>query len=551
MRCQKCKKFNWWYPKFCRKCGAEFARKKKHHPVLWGVVIVLIVLVAFFVFIGIFMDRKFKNALAGIQDNLVKVVVAKIAGDSLAAGKKIEATMETIETDAMTAATNLAALSVPDDLKPYQVASILWSIQVASAAINPSDWKNLKNQPNDFPLGLIDVDAESRFEDSVKIIVDLKKAGADAISNKDREAILRIGAKILVQNHWLKAILYSEEGHLSRSLVIPALAASPSGLQPIPDVRGVDVTCLVCNFPDTYKVKWTDKLRQQYGCEVRCHPETASAEETADEEQTAANDEAAEYAEALANYSYDNVPKRSICIGTGGTSTGNETTRKYCVEDAIQSTNEIAASAIGFAEGTKSLSVEQWNYQYSALELALGTINELPAQPTPTGGQVGTPPSKPTVDGGHKEGGQGTIQQGEPIATPEPTQKQGGIWDGYYKLSGNCTEVCSGGVCALANALGGEESTQTKQYSQNESIYVFKNKITRYNEEVVAPGIINSSGYAKIITSSEFGWHEQYQFTRTGNAISVKMNTHSGMTGWDINCTYTGSWVSADYPEDY
>ena len=35
------------------------------------------------------------------------------------------------------------------------------------------------------------------------------------------------------------------------------------------------------------------------------------------------------------------------------------------------------------------------------------------------------------------------------------------------------------------------------------------------------------------------------------NGISVKMKSYSDVVGLVTTCDYTGSWISADYPEDY
>lgn len=63
----------------------------------------------------------------------------------------------------------------------------------------------------------------------------------------------------------------------------------------------------------------------------------------------------------MESYTYKGTPKRAVCIGTGGVSTGNQTTNVFCVEDAVTTITEIAFSAIGFTDGTKALSVDQWN----------------------------------------------------------------------------------------------------------------------------------------------------------------------------------------------
>jgi len=96
MRCPKCGKFNWWYPKFCRKCGAEFARKKKHRRLLWIIISIVFVLLAGIVFLAISLDKQFNDAVAGIQSNLAEIATAKKGGDFIMAGKKTGATMDSI-----------------------------------------------------------------------------------------------------------------------------------------------------------------------------------------------------------------------------------------------------------------------------------------------------------------------------------------------------------------------------------------------------------------------------------------------------------------------
>jgi len=540
MRCPKYGKFNWWYPKFCRKCGAEFARKKKHRRLLWIIISIVFVLLAGIVFLAISLDKQFNDAVAGIQSNLAEIATAKKGGDFIMAGKKTGAAMDSIQITAITTAKNLAELSVPDELKNYQAAAILWSIRIGAAAEDKKEWEKLKNQPDDFPLLISEAKAYNLFKPIIRSVADLKTSGDSAIANKDREAMLKIGAKLLIEKHWLNAILHSRSDSVAFNPVAAAFAASPSGFEPVPSIKGMDVTCLVCDFPDFYKVRWTNKLRKQYGCEVRCQKET-TPEDSATGEQTDIEDQAAKYAETLANYSYDNVSKRTICIGTGGASTGNETTRKYCVEDAVQSTNEIAASAIGFAEGTEDLTLFQWDKEYQEIYFALGTPVENPIQSDTNTSQTGAAPSKPTAEGGHKEGGQGTVQQGEPIAAPEPVKKQGGIWDGYYELSGTCIEHCREGICMLSL-----EPVQDKISKENTNFYVYNNKSSSTNNTT-----IGANGYLKVNTLSGYDFYKEYQFTKIPNGISVKMKSYSDVVGLVTTCDYTGSWISADYPEDY
>lgn len=424
MRCPKCGKFNWGYVKVCKKCGADFSipRNKKHHRLLWIIIIFVLCLIAGFIFLGVSMDNKFNDAVADIQANLADVAAAKSGGDSIMAGRKVETTMDSIQTTAITAAKKLAELTVLDELKNYQAVAISWSIKVAAAAAQPANWRNLKNQPDDFPLAITDAKVSNIFKPLVQNLADFKKSGAEAIQNKDRQAMFKIGVKILVQNHWLNALLYSQKEYKTSSLAASASAVSQD-LQ-VPQVgQGVDVTCSVCDYPDAYKVRWTDELRRQYGCDTRCHPKTTSKEGQTATNDAATNDaainDAKKYADSLAAYNYDNATKRAICIG-------NNVGGVFCVEEAVQSTNEIAASAMGFADNTKALTVDEWNNEYEDIDLAV-----LPA------GTTGESPSQPSAEGGHQEGGMGTVSTGESDKAPIPSKSLDGHYTGHTSYC-NC-----------------------------------------------------------------------------------------------------------------
>lgn len=374
----------------------------------WGIPVLVILIAVPVTLWAVFYYPSYSQArtLARIQDHLSDITSAKLLGNSILKQRKTSGpSFDDVQLSVVAASEKLINLSVPDALKNYQAAAILWSVRIASAAGQPADWEKLKNQPDAFPLTLTDAGAKNYFSVSVKAIERLKRSGEDAIKNKDREAMRQIAADLLVQKHWLNAILYSQKETTVGLLVIPAFAAS----QQVPPVgKGMDVTCLVCNYPDFYKVHWTDKLRQQYGCDVRCHPKTKteSTEQQPATKQPATNDDEAKYADALASYTYKNVPKRAICIG-------NNVGGVFCVEEAVQSVYEIAASAVGFADNTKTLTADEWNNEYEDIDLAVLSADRIE--------EIGIAPSQPSAEGGHQEGGMGTIQQGEPTVAPKTT----------------------------------------------------------------------------------------------------------------------------------
>jgi hypothetical protein len=96
-------------------------------------------------------------------------------------------------------------------------------------------------------------------------------------------------------------------------------------------------------------------------------------------------------------YRYDESERPQICLGAHAMGT-------YCAEDVIQSTQGIAASAIGFASGD-DVSLDDWDNEFEDIEKAL-----------PEAGTTGTEPSVPSVEGGHEEGGLGVVSEDSPAA---------------------------------------------------------------------------------------------------------------------------------------
>jgi hypothetical protein len=179
----------------------------------------------------------------------------------------------------------------------------------------------------------------------------------------------------------------------------------------------------------------------------------------------------------------------------------------YCVEEAISSTNEIAASAIGFAAENKSITVNAWDNQFAEIEKI----------PDVAAGQAGQAPSTPTADNGHKEGGMGTISTGEPDKAPNPVkptpapEEKVGIWDGTYNLIGTGHSQCpnSNPGCYLVNPSYIGQETDT--------IFVT-------NDEIDLDGNrhIDSNGHSSFVFNDIIPLEYNFQFTKAGNSISLK-----------------------------
>lgn len=188
-------------------------------------VILVIVPLVTFIFGGT-SKMKMARAVVSIQNNLTDIVSSKLVGNSIVAGKKIDGfSLDIIKNTTETASQNLTNLSIPSLLQDYQRVVIIWANKIALATKSTKTWKNLANQPGDFPLILEDDQAQAYFESSIKTITKLKQAGTDAIDNKDKEAMRLVAARLLVQKHWLNGILYSKSSDtVSFNLITPVFA---------------------------------------------------------------------------------------------------------------------------------------------------------------------------------------------------------------------------------------------------------------------------------------------------------------------------------------
>ena len=386
------------------------------HPLGSGIVIVIIVLLGGFGFFAYYLDQQSVDLTASlnlIEDNLSEATVVKILGDSIAAKKPLAAaSWERVQMTAELASERLAELSVPQKLEGYRQAAKAWCDQIAAAAQKPETWDKVADQPGSFELVLSKKEANQMLAIGTKKLSDLKEFGDTAIAMKNKDSMLYIGAKIRVQRYWLNAVLYSKDsGWLAFNFTASALAAQ-STLPEIPEVgEGVNVTCQVCADPN---VTMTQSQWQSYGC-ARCagakppigntNTNTNNKTNTNNTQgfsntnggsktggtnagqpgagvQSGAGNVTGDGAETnQAGQTAAGPAPRSVCIGRGGTATGAVTTHStpgnvYCLEEIIQQTNGIDASAIGFSQGNKEAE-KKWADGWHYLE-GNGIITETP-----------------------------------------------------------------------------------------------------------------------------------------------------------------------------
>jgi len=445
---------------------------------LFALVFLIIGLSIYYIF-GASSTSKLASSLVKIQSNLADITSAKLAGKTTT-----------------TAYQDIANLSVPSLLQDYQQAAVIWAYKVNVSADNLKTLKNLANQPGDFPLTLTDKQAQTFFQSAVKTVAGLKQSGLDAITNKDKSAMRIVAAKLLVQQHWLNGVLYSKKSSTaSLNLINPVFAVPAIG-------PAEDVTCRLCSDSG---IRWTKKLRKQYGCDTRCNTQPKQTDDTQTQktQEKTQNDQNGSDNE-LEPFTYKDSPKRAVCVGNNNSSV-------FCVEDAVQSTNEIAVSAIGFADGTKILSIDQWGKNYE-----------------------------------HLEGGLGVISQGETDKAPDSVKTNtssgtlGINWDGEYDLIMPST-------CKTSHADG-----EVTSYDATSSL-----KVIVKNNQLVGDGLgnsttstidssghIKSSGINRLDNPPQRRYANNYYFYQSSGVVMLKGDgTMSGDGGYGsfVNCTYTFS----------
>lgn len=344
-------------------------------------------------------EQQFNTSLILIQDNLAEATAAKIMGDSLVEKKKlITASWERVGIEARMVFGRLKDLTVPKELSGYQIAAIIWTAKIEAGAKDHNPWKDVGDDPGEFVLALSDSQAQKLFKQSNNKLAELKEFGDNAIKTNNDMPMLYIGAKIMVQRHWLNGLAHSTKGwflSLNSFNLVPATLAAFEDVPPVGP--GTDVTCQVCNDSS---VHWTAQLRSQYNCN-KCsdsqtpvrpldQPNNNQPQNNGGQNQNSNQNKPAQPSpnqppsNNTGNVSNSGAssgqgggdyqtPKRQVCIGRGGTSTGNSATNVYCLEDVISSTEGIDASAINIAEGNAQAK-NGWYGEWHQLE-GLGVIS--------------------------------------------------------------------------------------------------------------------------------------------------------------------------------
>lgn len=373
-----------------------------------GTVIIVLLLVSIgtgaFYFYQYQSNESFAKSIIVLQDNLTEVAAAKIMGDAIISNKTIMGTsFDRVKAAGQMIANRLEFMNVPPELYDYRLAIMDWSKAIADSNKDAKSWKNISAQPRPFALKLSQSQADKFFKDSLDKITSLKEFGDGAIERKDKIAMIYIAAKLLVQNYWLNGLKnYSSSGSLSlNSIFMPQTAQASDFAVPKVGPSGPVPCQQVCAMIEKeLDAAYRKKLWSMYGCshcgkvsQPTQPEEQKKSDQTQNQVQTNKNSQQSDISNGAseqdqtksgtANQAGDSgvnkpsIEMKRVCIGRGGidTRTGGSPTNVYCVEDAIQSTQEIESSAIGFAQGNKNAGTS-WDENWHNLDGAGITVGE-------------------------------------------------------------------------------------------------------------------------------------------------------------------------------
>ena len=321
--------------------------------------------------------QRAERALPQIQSYLVEAAAAKLTGDAIMAGHPIKGTsFDTVANNAEAAAKGLQTLyssGYNNKTDNYNKAALNWSNQIADAAKNTSKWKSLPAEPTDFKLELSDSKAQAWLKTSLQNIQTLKEFGDTAIKNKDKQAMLYIAAKLLVQKYWLNGIVHSQKANPLSFKMVGEVSAGTLLSQ------NTNNPFCVCN-PEDYDLDTQKCIPKDPRCystkQTPTQPATKKPVQQAPQAPKVQQNQPTKPAEPEVPETptptpYNYSPKtRDVCLG--------RTNGSYCAEAAIQSVNEIEASAVGFVED-KPNAQKEWETAWHDLE-AMGEV--APAEET-------------------------------------------------------------------------------------------------------------------------------------------------------------------------
>jgi predicted nucleic acid-binding Zn ribbon protein len=174
---------------------------------------------------GIFYTEARQNAVPLIKDSLTEVAAVKIIGDMLDAGIKSDYSWQNIENTVTNLAEINANIPVRSAFADYKKAATIWPGRIREQIKDTKNWKNLSSLPADFAISLSSSKTKKYLEETVEKLSLLKEFGDDAIKRKDKEAMRYIDAKLLVEEHWLDGVIYSQSNYFVQ-LVAPTHAYS-------------------------------------------------------------------------------------------------------------------------------------------------------------------------------------------------------------------------------------------------------------------------------------------------------------------------------------
>ncbi|MFH1078266.1 MAG: zinc-ribbon domain-containing protein [Patescibacteria group bacterium] len=177
--------------------------------------------------------REAEKALPVLQDMLTEADIGRAYGDVMLPTKPKQEMTDELTKGFKEIGETMRAYEVPDMLKDYRAAVADWTMSASTATKTLDDWKNLPESPKRFKIAMSERWSKIFFARSVDQILELKEFGDRAIRRNDRETMLYISAKLLVQKHWLDGLSQAETklfGYAIQPAYAAETATSPNNI---------------------------------------------------------------------------------------------------------------------------------------------------------------------------------------------------------------------------------------------------------------------------------------------------------------------------------
>jgi hypothetical protein len=239
-------------------------------------------------------DGQVVAGTALIQVDYAQVAVSVAQGDAVAAGHApAGVTYASIASADEKVVSELMTFNTPGELLDYAGQVSAWASQVDSTALGAEtggQWQNVSIAPDPFQLTMTSDQANSAYTASAQEIASLISFGGYALTSKDQDGFLWVGARIAAQDYWLDGVYASADANWIEANLHFIEASSLSAGSADISLRTTPLSEVGPNLPAQSQStppalsghkSWRNPRPWRSGggwCELSCFPQLHSAE---------------------------------------------------------------------------------------------------------------------------------------------------------------------------------------------------------------------------------------------------------------------------------